>query len=404
MKSSALFLLLLIFAAGCIGQQQVNVNNGLFVHEFTADPAQIEPDDAVRFFLDVENVGGTTARGVTAELFGVDSWRDEFGVPFTMLYPGLIVPTRGLFFSYANGNFNVCYSDNTNIRTGGAVGNVCVSRVRGQGIGLSGFIGQAFLDFANQFCNSYINGATPKLVKFQCELLPPVPSLGRAGQSATFEWIMRPPVLPEGASAIYPVTARTSFFYTTNSVMNIQAYNKAEFKRRTDLGQPTESPLVIENSFGSPIQVFVTRGSSPIVVNTDQTAVTGNPIQLESYRFEFANLGEGFPLPMSGVDAPSVPSPTTQSGFVSAVMKISGPGVAFHDCLGQSGNEIFVSPATIAWIKLRSDQRVPIGCTIAIARQQWASTPVGTITFEFNLNYRYYIDRTVNVKVLGISR
>jgi hypothetical protein len=183
--------------------------------------------------------------------------------------------------------------------------------------------------------------------------------------------------------------------------MNVQAFNKAEFKRRADLGQGVEYPLVVENSFGSPIQIFATRGSSPIVVNTDSYS---GPVQYESYRFEFANLGEGYPLPMSGVDKPSLPTPGTESGFLAAVLSVRGPGVAFSDCLGQSGRDIFINPAAIGnLIKVRSDQRVPIGCTIAIDRTQWGVTPVGTVSFTYSLFYRYYTDRTINVKVVGVE-
>jgi len=398
MKAKLILLLAaVILISGCIGSGvKTDPNNGLIVNEFSADPINAEADDLVSFFADVENVGGTTATCVTSELFGVDSWYDEFGQPISLLQP--FIPTRGLSFNWFDGIFNACYTDVK-------LGRICIGGDTKNGdYSLSGFIRNTFLGFSNQFCGSLAT-TDPRyqLVKFRPELASPVPSQGRPGQSFTAEWRLRPPVLPEGTQITYPVTARTSYFYSTNAVMNIQAYSKSEFKRRTDLGQPTASPLIVQNSFGSPIQIIATRGPSPIVVNPYSLE---GPIQYETYRFEFANVGNGFPLPFNiqNVESSGFASPDIQGGFIFATLKVDGPGAFFSDCLGQSGTEVFIGGNVIQdLVKLRADQRVPIGCTIAIDRILWQDKPLGTISFTFNLWYRYYIDKTVNVNVKGVE-
>ncbi len=397
MWKSLFLIAAIIFISGCIGSSvKVDANNGLVVNSLSADPPVAEATDSVRLFLDAENVGGTTATCVTTELFGVDSWRNEYGQAISTFGP--VFPTKGLGFSVdvSNGNLNnlnFCYSDMQR-------GSVCLDYARDQGVGMSGFLGTSFVQFSNQFCNNLVTSDSRLLLtRFQPELIPPNPSLGRSGQSFTQDWILRPPVLPEGTSASYPITARTSFFYTTNAVMQIQALSKAEFKRRVDLGQQTGFPLNVENSFGSPIQIIATRGDSPIVVNPESVV---SPIEYHSYRFEFGNVGDGFPLPLSNVDISGSPVPETQNGFIFATLSVDGPGVFFSDCLGQAGNEIFIGGNVIGGlVKLRSDQTVPIGCTLGVDRARWATTPMGTVTFTFNLYYRYYIDKTVDVKVLG---
>jgi|GEM_PF-1452923 len=397
-RTRRVFLVLLsILAAvaisGCVGGTvKTDGNNGLIVNSFSADPVQAEADDAVRFFLDVENVGGTTATCITSELFGVDSWRDELGMPITTFAP----LTRGLGVNIRNGVISVCgfYT----------VDYACFSYdTNNDDFGFSGFFGNSFSSFTNQICPADAftsSSGRAGLTKFQPDLIPPNPSLGRAGQSFIPQWILRPPVLPEGVKSTFPVTARTSFFYKTNAQVNIQTFNKAEFKRRADLGQQTDYPLAMENSFGSPIQIAAVRGSSPIVVNTE---ALGGLLQRESYVFEFINLGQGFPLPIVE-DRPGSTNPGFQSGFVETAVTINGPGAAFSDCLGQSGTTIFLGGQTLAdLVQLRSDQTVPVSCQIVIDKAKWRDTPIGTISLTFSLWYRYYIDRTVNVEVIGVE-
>ena len=121
-------------------------------------------------------------------------------------------------------------------------------------------------------------------MKFQQVLTPPLPERNKAGQSWTAEWLLKPPVLPEGLKVDYPVTARTSYFYTSNAHVNIRAFNKDEYKRRQITGDSSISPgpLEMENVYAAPIQIAVTRGDNPMIINQDPAL---GEIEYFSYTF-----------------------------------------------------------------------------------------------------------------------
>ena len=61
---------------------------------------------------------------------------------------------------------------------------------------------------------------------FQASAAPRVQSQSQA--RVRIEWLLKPPLLPEGIRNNYPVIARTSYFYTSNAIVNIEAMNKDE--------------------------------------------------------------------------------------------------------------------------------------------------------------------------------
>lgn len=386
MKTSYLILLvaLVAIASGCVATSGKNPNDAIVINEFSADPGVAEPDDVVSVFLDIENVGGTTARCVTAETFGDESWYNELGQPLSYARPWR---TNGLAFNYNNGQLFFSYWDNSR-------GNLInVGFNRRQGVSLSTYVHGAWGEFTNNFCGAAAGWSQFSDVKYFDSIRAAVPSQNKPGQSFTTQWIRKPPVLPEGIRTTYPLTARVSYLYTTNAHVNLIAYNKAEAQRRELLGEPLNFPVEVVNSHAAPVQVVATRGINPIVVN--QRAPN---LELVNYVFEFQNIGNGWPLPFD-TDL-RVPN-----GFIFATVELNGPGAAFYDCLGaNSGTEIFVYGDVIQnLVKLRSDKRAPFGCTIAIDRLAWADTPTGTISLTFNLWYRYYTDAQIAVDVLGVQ-
>ncbi len=397
-----LLLAALVFVSACIGGTvKTDKNNGITVNAFSVEPVVVEASDNVRFFLDAENVGGTTATCVTSELFGVDAWRDGLtGAPLGMPAAAVAPPQKGILFNIFSGGMDFCYFDVTQAR------QVCASYRKDQGVSLSGFIGSNFASYTNQFCNAATLAAggidpSARLLRFQPSLSPPLPERNKAGQSWIAEWLLKPPVLPEGLRSDYTVTARTSYFYTSNAQVNIQAMNKDEFKRREITRQNTYPPLVVENVYGAPIQIVATRGAQPMVINQDTRL---GLVEYFSYTFELVNTGEGYPLP-TDTDLPGISGPATESGYVFAVATINGPGAFFSNCLGQSGTEVFI-PSSYAQnlVRIRSDKRAPFGCQIGIDRSRWIDTPVGTVSITFQVFYRYYVDREATIRVIGPER
>ena len=67
-------ILLMIFLAGCTGRQVKTVSDdGLVINSFFPDYDEIESKRNVRLYMEVENLGGTDATNVEAQLFGI-SW------------------------------------------------------------------------------------------------------------------------------------------------------------------------------------------------------------------------------------------------------------------------------------------------------------------------------------------
>jgi len=80
-KYLILLILAVVVVAGCTGKQvSQDVNSGLTINSFTATEPQTTSGDMVLFDMEVDNIGGTTARNAQVDLFGVEGqWRDSFG-------------------------------------------------------------------------------------------------------------------------------------------------------------------------------------------------------------------------------------------------------------------------------------------------------------------------------------
>ena len=81
MRNAGIVLLaFMVFASGCVGTSRpvkVSASDGLQIDDFSADVNDVFSGETVRLSLEVENVGGTTARGVKAKLFGgASGWGD----------------------------------------------------------------------------------------------------------------------------------------------------------------------------------------------------------------------------------------------------------------------------------------------------------------------------------------
>lgn len=81
-KSFIILILAVVAISGCVGQRPVTVNEnrGVTINSYSASPTQIHTGESVLLDLEIENIGGTTAKNVQADLFGVEGqWRDRLG-------------------------------------------------------------------------------------------------------------------------------------------------------------------------------------------------------------------------------------------------------------------------------------------------------------------------------------
>ncbi|MBI2232404.1 MAG: hypothetical protein HYU56_00640 [Candidatus Aenigmarchaeota archaeon] len=413
-----LSLLAMVFVSACVGgTTTIDPNNGLKINEFSADRAIVEQTDLVSFFADIQNVGGTTASCVRAQLLNVDSWRTTTGDTLSLQgisdFNAIGFSSSGSFFG------NLCIGK-----------NFCVSVAKGAGgLSLSGFIGNIFSDLSKEaICNKNLFKNDAKLqqvFKFQEELAPPDKERNRPGQSFTADWTLVPPVLPEGLRTEFHPAVRVTYVYKTTASITIPVMTKNEYESRINLGKPVDATFKVEHPLGgAPIKVAVTRATSPIIVNTDPVAISQNPIERATYIIELQNVGNGIPTPAEFTGAPGQTG--KQGGFVLGAVTLSGSGVQFDDCLGngvsaalnrgQIASPVFVTPSVFTTgnqqlllggnseiLRLRSDKKAPFGCTLAIDRQAWTSRPFGEILMTFDLYYLYNVDKETTITVKGVE-
>ncbi|MEK6887319.1 MAG: hypothetical protein AABX14_00045 [Candidatus Aenigmatarchaeota archaeon] len=75
-------LVAVILASGCTNTREVTSDSsrGVTINSFTASPVQAYKGEPVIFDLEIENIGGTTAMNVQADVFGVQGqWKDSLG-------------------------------------------------------------------------------------------------------------------------------------------------------------------------------------------------------------------------------------------------------------------------------------------------------------------------------------
>ncbi|MFC2143354.1 hypothetical protein ACFLQN_03065 [Candidatus Aenigmatarchaeota archaeon] len=267
---------------------------------------------------------------------------------------------------------------------------VCYSRDRHGDESWAGYIGGVWGEFTQGLCDAYGQASfNHPTIKVFPNLAPPLPERNRPGQFAIAEWIFSPPFLPEGVRVDYPVTSRVSYWYSSNAVINVRGFNKDEYNRMSDAGEALLYPANVVNSHASPIKVTLEKATSPIVVNQRQYGT-----EIAPFLIRLENVGSGFPLPVTS-DAYG------ETGLIFGTIEVRGPGVYFYDCLGQtSGDFIFLDGLA----KLRSDQTMPIGCTLGIDRNFWVDRPTDTVSLVFNLYYVYFVDDETKVTVLGVER
>src|SRR3989338_858841 len=73
-------LAVVVLASGCVNQRAVTTseNRGVTINSFSGSPIQTFTGEQVLFDLEIENIGGTTAKNVQADLFGVEGqWMDS---------------------------------------------------------------------------------------------------------------------------------------------------------------------------------------------------------------------------------------------------------------------------------------------------------------------------------------
>ncbi len=322
MKKYLLVLLAaVVIISGCTGGDRpvtTDPNRGLTINSFNADPASVRSGELVLFDIEVENIGGTTAKEAQIDLYGVENqWRDSTGNPI----PDTLTKELGT-------------------------------------------------------------------------LKPPDVGRGVPGQFKLVQYRLMTPDVPQGIPYAATVTARVTYDYATNGIIDIPALSENEITIRESNNQALPSPTF--SGSAGPIKILVDSAKGFLPIHVD-TADTESDDQEWPLRIIFSNGGDGFPITLE--DDPAIRG---TGGKISGKITLLGAGNPhFDECLGvTSGNEIDLDSTDIL-VRLRQDGTYTIGCMIGIDKSAWGSRPEDRVQLVFELFYRYYVDATATVSVQG---
>lgn len=313
MHMKRLFLLLaVIFISGCIGGQtaKVDINNGVVIDKFTADPKDVFDFQTVTFTADLSNVGGTTADDVTLRLLGVENaWRQQGG-----------------------------------------------------------------------------SGTVSEVTKGPFQLKPPNLKDNIPGGSRFFDITLTAPDLNEGDKATFPVKARAEFSYSTTGSIIVKILSVNQNRILSDKGQTILDAVKESNSEG-PVKFKFVRGSTPLVIDPDESATIER-----DFRFEISNVGAGYPITDNTVGK------VGGSSRGSRIRLQAPSGITLKSCDGTTGTSESFSA------NLRSDGKAPISCTVSINTADWRTKSEGSLIFNVELNYKYFVDSEVSVNIQGTKQ
>ncbi len=210
---------------------------------------------------------------------------------------------------------------------------------------------------------------------------------GAPGELKVVTWTVPPAELPEGVSQDYKLTLRVDYDYSTTAVANVPAYNEDEYVRRK-LKNIALSPTIITNT-NAPIIVEVV--GQPIIVRK-----FADPNEKYFFRIFFINTGSGIPFFIAGSQR--------LNGVLQGTITLQGADTQFVECFGQpvGGNVVTLPGAGSSnEVLVRKGDSALVSCAISVNPNTWATKPSGTISFIFDLKYRYFTDTETGITILG---
>ena len=289
----------IILVSGCIGQEpKIDINNGLQFNEFSADFISMYDDESNNIYLEVQNVGGTTATDVKAKLYGISSWTVD-----------------------------------------------------------------------------------PSSTKELAPLDPPLIETNTHGEFAMYQWTIEPPKLPQGLSTTFRVSGRVRYDYSTSASSLIKVISETQSNMLRRRGELEEIPVATTNSYG-PIKVSLDV-FSPITVDENGTE--------KSILIYVRNVGSGLPFDKNK-DWPG----TEDLGKVNLKITSETPEAEIKDCSGMDG-----TPDNGVVTLRRGYETAKIACSLVLDESLVSGVPEETVTITMEADYGYYIDRSVDIKVMS---
>jgi len=225
-------------------------------------------------------------------------------------------------------------------------------------------------------------------------LLPSNPTFNQAGDTDMVTWMYKTPTIAPGLQN-FPadVTATVLYDYNTTGAMVIKAvgdsFLRTEYiaKSRTPVG-----PSITNTN--APVKILIPDTVSSYYIRVKDSA-SDAAFQYFPVQFKLVNVGSGYPL-TNGIP-----------GAIYGTISLRGPGnPVFSECLGQTNVADIVigtdsAGADLARLKT-SQGAVTVSCIMRLAKNSFVLQDE-QIRLDFNLGYRYYIQRSLQVSISSLQ-
>ncbi len=218
---------------------------------------------------------------------------------------------------------------------------------------------------------------------------PPNPRFNQPGDFDVATWIFRTPDLAPGLEYDATVTGKVIYDYNTSGAISIRALGETFLETEyLAKGKRPTGPEVF-NTF-APVQIVINdRFLEHFIVVRDDAS--DPQIQNFPILIELVNVGSGFPI----TDG--------EPGTIFGAIKVSGPGnPVWQECLGNTNtNTAAISPNTLGAeiAKLKATRgKATIACTVSLNKNAFAISDE-SIRLDFFLEYRYYIQTPITVRI-----
>ncbi len=337
----ALVIMLVVSLAGCIARDvRVDENNGVSINKLFADPSSVDSGDIFHVYMELENVGGRTAKSVNLDLVAT-----------------------------------------------------AFDQQQRQNLPTIAKIGQPMPEFTFTPVerNSY---------SFQT-LAPPDPDLNQPGEFHVVSWALQAPFIPEGIVKDFRLLGRVTYEYSTSAAINIPVYTKNEIKQSKDVKslEATSTNGPIKVFISGPGQVVVNTDPDIIRLNNNEAAVYTITLRNTGDGIPFTNNINGLVKGTVRFSGGITPVDCINTGTAQLEQQLlQRPSQQAYD----SSYYVITLPETDNGVVLRNGNSATFSCTLVLARDQWISRPFGTATITFDLSYLYFIEKETTVSVKGL--
>jgi len=221
---------------------------------------------------------------------------------------------------------------------------------------------------------------------------PPNPSFNQPGDFKVTTWTYKTPTIAPGL--MYPASVKAEILYNYNTTGALVIKAIGEQFLRTEYYAKSKTPAgpVITNT-NAPVKILVPETQASYYITVDDSA-EAEQYQYKPVQIRLSNVGSGYPI------TDGTP------GAIYGKISVRGPGnPIFSECLDQRDvADVTINPATSGadLARLRtSNGAVTISCVVRLDKNAFVLQDE-QLRFDFNLGYRYYIQKSVDITISSI--